>query len=300
MSKSLVTALRSVAIEVPELAAAELFFVQTWGLAVAARTDRGVYLRATGADHHVIALHVGNAPRAALRDVTLRLRSRAHFDTVASRVSDFGGRVVQPLAPVEEPDSGWSLVIADPQGRIVRLVADDTLHADSADRADFPNRLAHVVFNSRDVAQAQRFYEGVLGFRLADRTKIMAFMNATRDHHSIALADAAEDSLNHIAFNMPNIESMMRGAGRVRDAGFPIEWGVGRHGPGNNAFAYFVGPFDIVIEYTAEVEQIDDNYVARGPADWKWPPGRIDHWGVSPPPSARLKAAQRHITFVPA
>ena len=27
----------------------------------------------------------------------------------------------------------------------------------------------------------------------------------------------------------------------LRDAGYPIEWGVGRHGPGNNAFAYFIG-----------------------------------------------------------
>ena len=49
----------------------------------------------------------------------------------------------------------------------------------------------------------------------------------------------------------------------------PIEWGPGRHGPGDNAFNYFIDPFGVVIEYTAEVEQIDDSYrVAR--------PGRLD------------------------
>ena len=39
---------------------------------------------------------------------------------------------------------------------------------------------------------------------------------------------------------------------------------------------------------------------ARHPEDWKWPPGRIDHWGISAMPSAELKAAQRKIHFATA
>ena len=84
----------------------------------------------------------------------------------------------------------------------------------------------------------------------------------------------------------------------MRDAGYGIEWGPGRHGPGDNAFNYFVGPFDVVIEYTAEVEQIDDSYQAGQPGDWTWPPGRVDQWGISAPPSPRLKEAQKAIVFV--
>ena len=44
---------------------------------------------------------------------------------------------------------------------------------------------------------------------------------------------------------------------------YAIEWGPGRHGPGNNAFNYFIDPFGVVIEYTAEVEQIDDELPRR-------------------------------------
>jgi hypothetical protein len=146
---------------------------------------------------------------------------------------------------------------------------------------------------------AQRFLESALGFRLADRTRIMAFMNCNDDHHSIAFGDTDNDALNHIAFLMPDLDSVMRGGGRMKDAGFPIEWGPGRHGPGDNAFNYFIGPFGEVIEYTAEVEQIDDSYRVGGPADWTWPPGRVDQWGISAPPSARLKQAQRAVLFVP-
>jgi catechol 2,3-dioxygenase-like lactoylglutathione lyase family enzyme len=125
----------------------------------------------------------------------------------------------------------------------------------------------------------------------------MAFMRCNSDHHSIALGDTDNDALNHIAFLMPDLESVMRGGGRMRDAGFGIEWGPGRHGPGNNAFNYFVGPFDLVIEYTADVQQIDDSYKTGQPSDWKWPEGRVDHWGISQPPSAKLKEAQRAVMF---
>jgi catechol 2,3-dioxygenase len=90
----------------------------------------------------------------------------------------------------------------------------------------------------------------------------------------------------------------MRGGGRMKDAGFPIQWGPGRHGPGNNLFNYFIDPFGVVIEYTAEVEQVDDSYQPRGPSEWKWPPGRIDQWGISLPPAATLKEAQKRVLFV--
>ena len=50
------------------------------------------------------------------------------------------------------------------------------------------------------------------------------------------------NGLNHVAFLMPDLEAVMRGSGRMIDAGFPIAWGVGRHGPGDNVFAYFIDP----------------------------------------------------------
>ena len=93
----------------------------------------------------------------------------------------------------------------------------------------------------------------------------MAFVRCNSDHHAIVIADAAVNGLNHVAFLMPDLEAVMRGSGRMIDAGFPIAWGVGRHGPGDNVFAYFIDPVGIVIEYTAEVLQVDDSYVVRGP-----------------------------------
>ena len=58
--------------------------------------------------------------------------------------------------------------------------------------------------NSHDVAAGLPFYENALGMRLSDRTRIMAFLRIPQagqgDHHSVALADADNDCLNHVAF----------------------------------------------------------------------------------------------------
>ncbi len=296
-ASSRVAALRSVALNVPDLQEAEKFYTQVWHLSVAARTADALYLRGTGADHHLLALH--QAPGAArIRNVTLRARSRAALDEVAQAVVAAGGRVVEAISPVQEPGGGTAVTVADADGRIFRLVHADAQHADAHETKDRPVRLAHAVLNSHDVEATRAFMEQVFDFSLSDRTRIMAFMRCNSDHHSIALGDTDNDALNHIAFLMPDLESVMRGGGRMRDAGYGIEWGPGRHGPGDNAFNYFVGPFDVVIEYTAEVEQIDDSYQAGQPSDWTWPPGRVDQWGISQPPSARLKQAQKAIVFV--
>ncbi|WP_413674980.1 VOC family protein [Massilia cellulosiltytica] len=287
--------LRSIAIGVTDLDAAERFYNDTWHLQTVAKTADAVYLRGAGRFHHILALHRSATPD--VRNVTFTVAARADLDAIAARTPDAGGRVLAGPADVDEPGGGTAVTIADPQGRVLRFVHGDERHAESA-RADAPSRITHVVFNSADVAVAQRFFEEALGFRLSDRTKIMAFMRCNSDHHSIALADSNADTLNHIAFVMADLDAVMRGAGRMRDAGWPIEWGVGRHGPGNNVFAYFVGPDDFVIEYTADVLQVDDAYKVGGPSDWQWPPGRFDQWGVSQPPSERIKQAQKTIRFI--
>lgn len=298
MSSPWIQALRNVALNVPDLAAAEDFYTRTWHLTVAARGDNVLYLRGTGADAHLLALHRGGAD-VQLREVTLRARTAEALGAIAAAAVQAGGHVLEAEAPLSEPGGGRGLLIADADGRRFRVVHGDATNADAHERPDHPQRLAHVVLNSHDVAATQRFLEQALGFTLADRTRIMAFMNCDRDHHSLALGDADNDALNHIAFLMPDLDSVMRGGGRMKDAGFAIEWGPGRHGPGHNAFNYFVGPFGEVIEYTAEVQQIDDSYRVGSPGDWAWPPGRVDHWGISAPPSARLKAAQRAVFFMP-
>lgn len=295
-ASSLVRALRSIALYVPDLVKAEQFYTQIWHLQVVSRVDNAIYFAGVGQDHHLLSLHQRDG-ETGIRHVTLRARDLKALDEVARRAVSAGGRVVSDVAPCEEPGGGTAVVVADRDGRRFQLVCGDERVDGRPSDPDQPIRLAHVVLNCQDVEDTQSFLEMALDFSLSDRTRIMAFMRCNSDHHSIALGDTDNNALNHIAFLMPDLDAVMRGGGRMRDAGYEIAWGPGRHGPGNNAFNYFIGPFGEVIEYTAEVEQIDDSYQVGGPSDWTWPPGRIDQWGISAIPAAALKQAQRSVFF---
>ncbi|MBV8915168.1 MAG: VOC family protein [Acetobacteraceae bacterium] len=285
-----VTALRSVDLGTPDIEGSERFYTQVWGLDVVERAGPSVYLRATGADHHVLALYPSDRPE--LRSVTFRAASEDALHRIAAAAPAAGAEVVSAPGANPGPDGGICLTIREPQGGALRFVYGDHQDADARPVANRPLRLAHVNINSTDVDEAAAFYRDALGFRLTDRSKLMAFARCNSDHHAVVLAEAHVNGLNHIAFLVPDLESVMRAAGRLVDHGFPIAWGVGRHGPGDNVFAYFVDPTGVVIEYTAEVLQVDDDYVVRGPDEWKWPPGRTDHWGIAPPKSEAVKAAQ--------
>jgi catechol 2,3-dioxygenase len=153
-------------------------------------------------------------------------------------------------------------------------------------------KLSHVVLNSATLEEQTGFFMDLLGFRLSDTTDMMEFVRCSADHHSIAVARGEGPSLNHMAYEMANMDGLMRGAGRLKTSGFNSEWGVGRHGPGDNVFTYFVEPNGFVVEYTTEVQQVDEStYMANDAKYWREFPMRPCRWGMAGHPSNRLKAA---------
>lgn len=295
MSSFPVSALRSVDFCSTDVARQEAFYTQVWGLEVAERRAGSAYLRASGDDHHVLALHPGE--RNALRAVTFRCSSADALAALPARAEAAGCRIVDLPAASDRPGGGTMMAIRSREGAILRFVHGDERRTPDLEATDRPVRLAHVNINAIDVDATARFYEDALGFMLIDRSRPMAFLRCNADHHAVVVAEAPVNGLNHVAFLMPGLDAVMRGSGRMIDNGYPIGWGVGRHGPGDNVFAYFVDPLGFVIEYTAEVLQVDDSYRPRGPSEWVWPPGRTDQWGIAPPKSAACKEAQIAIPF---
>ena len=288
-----IEALRSVDFVVPDLARAVDFYTTVWGLELADRAGGGAaWLRGTGDDPHLLALHPG--PAAAIRSLTYRAEPGADLDRLAAAVFA-AGAAAGAVGDFDEHGGGCGFEARDAQGRTLRVVQGDERPA-ARPPSDRPERLAHVNLNSDDVDRERAFFEQALGFRLTDRSKMMAFVRTNSDHHSVVIAEAPVNTLNHVAFQLPTWEDVMTASGRMVDAGFPIGWGPGRHGPGDNVFSYFVDPFGFVIEHTAEVLQVDDDYRVGSPADWVWPPGRTDQWGIAVK-TPECKAAQLAIPF---
>jgi catechol 2,3-dioxygenase len=290
-----IIAIRSVELGVPDLEQAEGFYGDVWGLHVSARVEGALYLRSTGPDHHVLALRPHSKPE--ILSVSFRAKDAAALDQIAKCIVSANGTVLTPPGQNLEPDGGFVLKVATPEGYILRFHAGDRFLPEAETRPSLPFRLSHVNLNCRDIEATARFFQDALGFVQTDRSRAMSFLRCNSDHHAVVLADSGIDGLNHVAFMMPGWESVMLGSGRMIDNGFPIGWGVGRHGPGNNVFAYFVDPFGFVIEYTAEVLQVDDKYTPHGPDYWVWPKGRTDQWGIAPPKPESVKQAQLAIRF---
>lgn len=214
MTSSLISGLRSVAFDVPDLAKAEDFYSSVWQLEVAARTSNSVLMRGVGADHHLLELHQ-HPSGTRMRRLALRATNGAALDVIVRNAVDAQVRMLSTPAPIgDDQGGGRGVTLADEDGRVIHIVADDACMEANPMISDRPVRLAHVVLNSRDVSRTQQFFERVLGFSLIDRTRMMAFLNCNHDHHTIALADADNDALNHVAFMMPDVDSVMRVGGR--------------------------------------------------------------------------------------
>jgi len=291
-----ISGLRSVELVVPDVDLGASFYTSIWGLSEATRRDDAVWMRAAGTDCHVLRLAHGASP--AVVSITFRAARETDLGALRERMVAAGATVEADVSASEDNGGGVALCVRDGVGRTVRVVQGDATVPALTDGGSRPGRLAHVNINTTDIDRDIRFFEKGLGFRLTDRSAMMAFLRTNDDHHSIVLARATRDTLNHIAFNHEGWEDVMHASGRMCDARFPIGWGPGRHGPGNNVFMYFVDPFGIVVEHTAEVLRVDDSYRAGGPEDWVWPEGRADQWGIAPPKTDQCKAAQLAIPFL--
>ena len=136
----------------------------------------------------------------------------------------------------------------------------------SKTQAVHPLYLSHILLFSADVDAAVRFYEGVLGLRLSDRSgSIIAFLHSPHgsDHHLIALAKSNGPGLHHSSWCVPSIDAVGLGTQQMIQAGYEQGWGVGRHVLGSNYFRYVRDPWGSYAEYSFDID-----FVAAGN---EWP-----------------------------
>ena len=277
--------LRSVELEIPDVPPAAEFLERVWGLLPAGSAGATRFFRGSGDHPYILSLTRAAAPAVAavtFSGTDQEVLSRGKADT-----------------SFDVPGGGKGHEIVGPEGQRYRFIVEKGT-PEKLNDADKPIQLTHAVVNTTDVEAAERFAVEKLGFQVSDRTGHMRFLRCNRKHHCIAYAKSDFASLNHIAFELPSLDAVMRGIARLREAGFAPVWGPGRHGPGNNVFGYFIAPYGGVVEYTAEVSEVGDDYRVGTPEDWKWPPGRIDHWGISKKDTAQTSVAERTFRFASA
>jgi catechol-2,3-dioxygenase len=289
MSAHGVTELCAVEIGVPDLDVAVRFYEDIWGLAPVKRNAAACYFRASGPEQYVLALH--RRPKPEFVQVRLGCETRDAVDAVYKNVQTKGGAPLGRPGALDTPGSGYGFAFRDPEGRVIQVVSDVQRHADARHANDRPYKLSHVVFNSTKFDDAAAFFRDALGFKLRDRTRKANFMGCNADHHCIAFTDRKNTALSHVAYELPDLDSELRGCGRLKKAGMEIQWGVGRHGTGDNVFAYYLDPNNFAVEYTTEMQQVDDATYVQGTVDTNNRPSHADVWGLAEPPTPQFLRA---------
>jgi catechol 2,3-dioxygenase-like lactoylglutathione lyase family enzyme len=292
MMNGKVTGVRSIELGVRDLQQSADFYTKAWALEEVGADGDGIHLRATGGEHHVLTVRERAKP--SLLGVNFATQDRASVDQLCAKAKSYGVKVLGAPGPLSAAaGGGYGFRFETPEGLPMSISSDGVQHPNIALDRSRPSKISHVVLNSGSTGEQMAFFIDVLGFKHSDSTRMMDFLRCCSDHHSIALFRANGPSLNHVAYELPNIDGLMRGTGRVRQNGFDIEWGVGRHGPGSNVFSYFIEPDGFVAEYTTELDQIDEaTYVPQDAAYWeKVMPVLGDRWGTAGPPSNRMRFA---------
>ncbi len=285
-----VTGVRSVELGVRDINESIKFYGDVWGLEVASSEGDAIHLRGTGTEHHVVTLRETGKP--TLLGVHFAAPDRDAVDALCGKAKGYGVNVTgSPAARSKVAGGGYGFGFTSPDGLPMSIASDIASHPDVVIDRSRPTKIAHVVLNSAATDDQVPFFIDALGFKLSDSSHLMEFLRCAADHHALAIFRNKGPSLNHVAFELPNIDGLMLGVGRLKLNGLDPEWGIGRHGPGNNVFSYFVEPNGFVTEYTTEVSQIDEaTHMPQDAAYWQKVAPITNQWGNAGPPGNRIRA----------
>jgi catechol 2,3-dioxygenase-like lactoylglutathione lyase family enzyme len=287
MTQRLITHLRHVDLAVPDFDAQLDFYTRMWGLTPVAQDSGIAFLAAEGSPEQY-AVRLREAPDKRLDLIAFGAADRTSVDALAARLAHAGITLVHEPRELTTPGGGYGFRFFDIDGRTVEVSCDVAVrqHRKIEEGESIPVKLSHIVLNSPTPEATVAFYDKHLDFSLSDTLmhphmgEMMWFLRCNPQHHSMAIARGPHTSLHHASFELRGIDEYMRGTGRLLRAGIEKIWGPGRHQAGNNTFSYFLDPHGNTIEYTTELESIDEDIWHPHMLDFS-DPMVSDQWGTA-------------------
>jgi catechol 2,3-dioxygenase-like lactoylglutathione lyase family enzyme len=289
MTERLITHLRHVDLAVPDYDKQFRFYTEMWGLTPSVTDDGITFLAAAGSPEQY-SVRLRRAAEKRLDLIAFGAASPADVDALAAQLAEDDVQLVSEPGKMQTPGGGYGFRFFDNDGRTVEVSADVEVRAHRKVEAgeSVPVKLSHVVINSPNPEATVAFYAKHLSFALSDTLmhprmgEMMWFLRTNTYHHSLAVARGPHVALHHASFELRGIDEYMRGTGRLLRAGVEKVWGPGRHMAGNNTFSYFLDPHGNTIEYTTELEQLDEDTWHPHLYDFS-DPAVSDQWGTANP-----------------
>lgn len=297
-------------LQVPDLDAMEAFLTD-FGLTRAARTADVLYMRGCGPAHHVHVVHRG-AP--AFLGFALEATTRTDLDRLAATDG------FTPVVAIDEPGGGFRTTTRDPHGHLVEVVFGIESVAPPSEARPRPLnlgnvrqrigtvqriaagpsrvlRFGHLALNVTDVPAVVAWYHARFGLLPSDRIQLVPGMEVgvfTRcdrgdepaDHHSILfssdMASNGVPGLNHVSWEVVDIDDLHAGREHLAARGRRHEWGIGRHLLGSQVFDYWRDPWGHIHEHWTDGDQLDASIPA---GDHSLDVALAIQWGPNPPPT---------------
>lgn len=287
MSFSPITHLRHVDLAVEDYDKQVAFYRDHWGLTPVGSDSGLTYFAAEGSpEQYVIRVREADAKRVDV--VSFGVADRAAADALAEKLATDRVQLVSEPDELQTPGGGYGFRFFDLEGRTIEIAADVATreHRKIEQREDIPVRLSHVVLNSPDPGAMRDWYAEHLDFRLSDTLNhprvgdLFYFMRCNAKHHSMGIARGPHASLQHVSFDLRGVDEFMFGSGRLMRAGWEKVWGPGRHRAGDNTFTYFIDPNGNTMEYTTELETLEEDLWHPHVYD-VYEPETSDLWGTA-------------------
>jgi catechol 2,3-dioxygenase-like lactoylglutathione lyase family enzyme len=266
----------------PDLDLAEQFLTD-FGLVRAERTPTALYMRGTGPAHHVHVTELGEPGY-----VSLAWQAASHEDL--ARLAKMDG--ASGIESLDEPGGGKRVRLTDPDGRQVEVVHGiaevsslqvqrpaSNAGIDRTERrgdlfripcgASHVRRLGHVAVMTENFDVTVPWYRNTLGLLCSDETYrgahdhlVGSFNRLDRgedyvDHHIIYFMRGTPSGLNHLAFEVPDIDDVIVGHEHLESKGHRLTWGVGRHALGSQVFDYWFDPWGRVHEHWTDSDLLN-------------------------------------------
>jgi catechol 2,3-dioxygenase len=274
-----------IAFTVTDLDRSTRFAQEIVGLREVKRTDELAYLTSTNR-HHQLRLRAGS--HHVCDEIGFDVDSPDNWTALRARVADAGF----DIADVDDPLFAHVFHFDIEHGPTIAIcsgVAATESVTYSALGAR-PRKLGHVTLASPDTRRVGSALEDVLGFRLSDRLPLgkhadgeLTWYRCNTDHHAVGLCPGPA-GVHHYAFQLDSFAALGAMGDHLLANGKRYIWGPGRHGPGQNLFAYFEDADGSMIELYTDMLQIETETTYQL-SDWPDVASSANVWGPAPPDS---------------
>jgi catechol 2,3-dioxygenase-like lactoylglutathione lyase family enzyme len=282
-------------------------FLTRFGLIRSERTPTALYMRGTDPVHHIHITELGEPKVVGLAyhapsEEALKGLAKAPGATGVESIDEPGGgkrvRLTEPNGFQIEVVHGMAAVKPIPAPR-QRLNTGDEPLSRAGELMRLPKEAAHVKRIAHGVLLTSKFDETVgwfrdtLGFICSDDVYagskdhlIGSFNRCDRgdafvDHHVFFCLRHEKSGLNHVSFEVPDIDDVAMGHYYLKQFGsYEHMWGIGRHVLGSQVYDYWADPWGRVHEHWADSDRLN---LANGSNLVPVEEALVSQWGEAPP-----------------